>query len=176
MRLKDTSSTSSPAGEHSTPAYLSVNPLGTVPVAVLDGEAVVESAALALIAATEGAERSLLPQLGSAAWRRALQWVVFGPAELDHALVVLNQQRLFLPPGQRNPEVRAQAEAHLNSRAERIRSALESGPYLLGDSFTVADVVVDPVLSGYLTRLQERPAFQEVYGGEIKPMADPHAG
>ncbi len=176
--------------EHKTESFRTINPLGTVPVSVIGGKSVVESSALALIAAAEGTESTLLPQRGTDAWRQALQWVVFGPAELDHRLANMNEQRLFLPPEARNPELMQRLVDELRTRAEWIARQLGDGPHLLGEMFTIADICIGhslvwaqmhdqlvphSTLQTYLERLQRRPAFQEVYGPRIEVRADPHA-
>lgn len=177
------------AGEQNEPAYRALHPMGHVPTATFDGQAVTESAALALIVCSEA--KGLVPPAGTAAWRTAVQWVVFAPAELDPHLVTLNTHRLLRPLAERIASVAAQAEAAWNQRAQRLEATLSRQPFLLGESFGVADICVGhsvvwakmhdllpagSVLQTYLDRLQRRPAFQEVYGGPIEVYPDPHAG
>lgn len=174
------------AGEHKKPDYLEVNPRGVVPTAVFDGVPIVESSALALAAATEHPEAGLLPAVGTLAWREALQWVVFAPAELDHFLVTLNQQRFFLPAEARDAAVEQQTRDALATRYDLVLDRLASRPYLLGDTFSVADICVGhsfvwghfhglsevhPRVQPYLERLQSRGAFTEVYGPKLEVMA-----
>ncbi|MBX2797696.1 MAG: glutathione S-transferase family protein [Myxococcales bacterium] len=176
-------------GQQSEPAYLAVNPMGYVPAATVDGVPMIESSALALWAAMTYPEAGLLPEEG--AQRRAcLQWVVFGPAEMDRRLDVLNQHTRFLPLDQRD-EAEAERQRQLFARRARlVTDALGEGPFLLGSSLTVADCVVghdvawakmlglldeQPVLQAYLDRLQQRPAFQQVYGPKVSLFPDPHA-
>ncbi len=175
------------AGEQKAPEYLAVHPLGVVPAARFDGQTVIESSALALIAA-EGT--ALMPEAGTAEHRAVLQWVVFAPAELDHRLAALNEERLFLPPEQRNPQRRDRMMAELEERLALVAEQVGAG-YLVGDDLTVADICVGhsivwaamhglvethPELVGYLERLGERPSFRELYGTRIEVMPDPHAG
>lgn len=177
-------------GEQKASAYLSVNPLGIVPTATFDGAPVTESSALALIAAFENDGAGLLPKLGSQSWREALQWAVFAPAELDHLMVTLNQQRLFLPPSERSPQIFEQTVQTFNTRAKLLSERLSAAPYLLGENFSVADICVGhsmvwarfhdllkphAALTAYLERLAERPAFVEIYGPKIETFPDPHA-
>lgn len=178
------------AGEHRSDAYLGVHPLGLVPSATFDGEVVVESSALALIAASTAPERGLLPQVGSAPWRKALQWTIFAPAELDHALATLNTHRLFLPPPQRDAAVVKDRTEHLCARLALVDRALAGSEYLLAEGFSVADIAIghslvwlkmhdllglQPRLGAYLDRLATRPAFVEVYGPRVEVFPDPHA-
>ncbi len=178
------------AGEHKTEAYLGKNPLGQVPTATYDGQAVIESSALALIAALENPATGLIPEVGTPEWRSVLQWVVFAPAQLDPILVALNEQRLFLPPKERSPALAKQASDSFAQRGAFVTAALQRGPYLLGESFSIADVCVghsivwakmhDLLAAGsrlqeYLDQLQTRPLFQEVYGSKVEVYPDPHA-
>lgn len=61
----------------------------------------------------------------------------------------------------------------------RLRAALENGPYLLGDSFTAADLLChspyawfpeatpdDPLIRGWVDRCKARPATQRVLAAE----------
>ena len=178
------------AGEHKTESYLRKNPLGQVPTAIYDGQAVIESSALALIAALENPAAGLMPKLGTPGWRSVLQWVVFAPSQLEPILETLNQQRLFLPPKERSPALAKQATDSFARKAAFVTAALDSGPYLLGEAFSIADVCVghsivwgkihdllaaNSRLQAYLDQLQTRPAFQEVYGSSVEVYPDPHA-
>ncbi|MBL4688180.1 MAG: glutathione S-transferase family protein [Nannocystaceae bacterium] len=177
------------AGEQNEPAYRALNPMGHVPTATFDSQAVSESAALALIVCSEA--KDLVPPSGTAAWRAALQWVIFAPAELDPQLATLNAHRLLRPLAERIASVAAQAEEAWIQRAQRLEATLTGQPFLLGESFGVADICVGhsvvwakmhdllpagSVLQTYLDKLQARPAFQKVYGGPIEVYPDPHAG
>ena len=178
------------AGEQTSPAYLQVNPLGIVPTAVYGDTPIIESSALALAAAMEASEQKLMPALGTDAWRQALQWSIFAPAELDHHLVTLNQQRLFLRPEARDAQIRRAAEDALAKRFDLVLDRLGDQPYLLGETFSVADICVGHSfvwahfhglanthtrMRPYLERLQARAAFVEVYGPKLQVIPDPHA-
>ncbi len=175
------------AGEQRNPDYLAVNPLGVVPTAVFDGAPIIESSALALMAATEHPDAKLLPAVGTQAWREALQWAVFAPAELDHFMVTLNQHRLFLAPEARDAEVEQQTRDALAKRYSLVLDTLADRPFLLGETFSVADICVGhsfvwghfhglseahPRVQAYLDRLHARPAFLEVYGPELQVLSE----
>lgn len=177
-------------GDQRQPSFLEVNPLGFVPAMVVDGEPMIESAAIALWAAMQAPERALLPEPATPQLRTCLQWVVHGPAELDRLFAVLNVHTRFRAPDERDPRVVDETLRSWTSRAERLSAALDEGPWLLGSDFSVADVVIGhsivwarmldrladhPPLLDYLSRLEARPAFREVYGGPIQTFPDPHA-
>jgi glutathione S-transferase len=143
------------AGEHRQPAFLDINPFGKVP-AIQDGDfALYESGAILLYLAekygglTELAERSL-----------AAQWVLFANSTLATGIFVETNREKETP-----------------RLLSPLNQLLEAQPFIMGDSFTVADVAVGsllayipmmlklgfeeyPAIAAYLSRLEERPAFQ----------------
>ena len=177
------------AGQQNEPAFLEVNPLGFVPAAVIDGEPMIESSALALWAAMQAPDQGLLPDRHTAAFRACLQWVVHAPAELDRLFAVLNTHTRFRPPELRNTELVGETMDRWHSRAEQLSRVLSSQPWMVGDHFTVADVAIGHAvvwarmldilgnhraLIDYLERLQGRKAFQSVYGPRVETFPDPH--
>ncbi len=175
-------------GEHRTPTFAAVNSLRKLPAARFDGETIIESSAIAWIM-TQGDDK-LVPPAGTAAWRRAIQWVVFAPAELDHRLEIINEERMFLPPAERSSSRLEQTKAAIRERLTFVAFALNERPYLAGETFSVADICVGHSLAwaqmhellnehakcaSYLATLQQRDAFQQVYGPKLETVADPHA-
>src|SRR5436190_24196089 len=70
-------------GEQRTPAFTALNPNQKVPVVVHDGQAIFESAAIAIyLGETFGVERGWFPAPG-ALRAQALQWIVWNNATLD---------------------------------------------------------------------------------------------
>ena len=176
-------------GEHRTPEYLALNPLGLVPTASYDGDAIIESSALTWIAANEHPEAGLVPELGTAAWRSAVQWTLFGAAELDRLLAIMTQHTRFREPSKRDPKAVEAAVEAFGKRARFVAAALADKPFLLGDTFSVADICIGhalvwanmidqlgafPTLMAYIGRLSSRPALQQVYGKELPIFPDPH--
>ena len=126
--------------------------------------------------ASEHPDAGLIPERGTQAWREAMQWVVFAPAELDPVLATLNVHRLFSPPAERIASVGQRAHELFEARARLLSDVLDGRPHLLGDDFTVADICVGhsivwarmhdllrdfPALQAYLDRLQSaRPSWR----------------
>ena len=154
-------------GEQKSPAFLALNPMGKLPVLV-DGDAVVtESAAIALYLADRYAAGRLAPAQDDAARGTYLRWSFFAPSVVE--------------PG-------ASAKAHnweqkasqvgwgeYEAMIRTMEAALTPGPFLLGEGFTMADVVFGgtlrwmlmvkqiepkPVFTAYAERLAARPALQ----------------
>lgn len=177
-------------GEQQQEDYQKVNPLGVVPTLIW-GEAVIgESAAIVAFLADQHPAKGLAPSIDSVERGQYYHWLIFGPAELDHYLVTISHNTLLLPPDARDPQAVVSAQENFDKRAEVISATLEKQPYLLGDTFSAADISVGhsiawakmiqaldrhPKLRDYLARLEERPAFQAVWGPKVEIFSDPHA-
>jgi glutathione S-transferase len=120
-------------GEQREPAYLAVNPMGKVP-AVKHGESIItESAAICTFLADEFPAAKLAPRIGDPARGTYLRWMffhgsAFEPAVIDHALKREPGSRQMLPYGDYDTTMNVLADA------------LAKGPYLLGETFSAADV------------------------------------
>ena len=145
------------------------HPLGRVPVLEEEGGFVFESAALCLHLADQHPEAGLIAPLGSHERALVYQWTLFAMTELQPAFGEAHRHRESDP-------ARAQAGAErFQAAAEAVEQALEWQQFLVGDCFTVADLVCGsalayaqgagltaglPNISAYLERLDARPARQ----------------
>jgi glutathione S-transferase len=164
-----------PTMDAKSAAVREVNPIGKIPV-IIDGDFVLtESMAINLYLAKKYG-RHLWPT-GEQEQARVLQWSFFGVTELDPPLVQLMVERTFRKEGERN----ADNEKRNAEAAKRALAALElhlaGHPWLVGSSFTVADLNVASVLSlatgakqdmtdyphiqAWLKRCQDRPAYRK---------------
>lgn len=160
-------------GEHRSPEFLTVNPFGKLP-ALVDGDlTLVESAAICTYLADKHPERGLIPVAGTR--ERALhdQWVSFGITELEQPLWRIARNTFVYPEAERQPSDVARAKADFHVTASTFEPML--GEYVVGDHFTVADIVVTyslrwasmvgllgdqhPGLQRYMERQVARPAF-----------------
>ena len=167
------------AGEHRSPEYLALNPNGKVPTLV-DGELVLfESAAICTYLGDKYPEAGLVPPAGTP--ERALynQWLFFCLSELEQPLWTISKHKFALPRERRIPEMREVAHYEFSRAVPIIEQALQERPYLLGQDFSAADLVVGhtliwakkfgvPLSSERLERytkdLQVRPAFVRAIG------------
>ncbi len=150
-------------------AHLARHPLGRVPVLQDDEGYIFESAAMCMQVGDLHPDAGLMPPLGSHQRGLVYQWAVYAPAELEPPLFEAWRQ------AEQDPERAAAARAKFDLAAEVLLGALEGGEYLLGDQFTVADVMIGTSLlfttragfadelpgplKAYMARLSERPAF-----------------
>ncbi|WP_026731352.1 glutathione S-transferase family protein [Fischerella sp. PCC 9605] len=148
------------AGEHRQPAYLAINPMGKVP-AIVDGDFQLwESGAILLYLDEKYGklEHSLEERA------KIAQWVLFANSTLAPGIFV-----------------EASREREMPRLMTPLNEILQRQQFLLGGTFTVADVAVGSVLAyitimlkldfspypgifTYCKRLSERPAFKASIG------------
>ena len=162
----------------SDPAFLALNPLGTVPVLV-DGAVVLRESHVILryLAARQGAT-ALLPE-ALAARARVEQWMDWVAYDMTQPMrgAYLGGE-LGLEPWN-HPWSVAQGRADYALRMGQLDAALAAdGPYLAGEDFTLADIPAGfvvhrwfslrhidrpalPALAAYYERLSQRPGFRQ---------------
>jgi glutathione S-transferase len=153
-------------GGQKQPEFLAINPMGKMPTLVDDGLVVTEAAAIALYLADRYAPQ-LAPAPGQPERGTYLRWSFFAPSVIEPAVMAKAS-------GWEVKEVSAGWGNHASMLAA-AHSALARGPFVLGDQFSMADVVfggmlrfmIDfkqieptPVFSAYVDRLNARPALQ----------------
>ena len=121
------------AGAHKAPDLLALNPMGKLPI-LTDGDAVVtESAAIGLYLADRYAAGRLAPALDDPRRAAYLRWVLFAPS-------VIEPGAMAKAAGWTYRESSAGFGNH-DAMLATIEHAIGAGPYVLGDDFTMADVV-----------------------------------
>jgi glutathione S-transferase len=118
-----------------------LHPLGRVPVIELDdGQLMFESAAICLHLGDLFPESGLVPHLGSAERPQVLQWVLFAMTEVEPAVGRWSRAR-------REHRDDTEERERFDERASVLSTAIGDGPWLLGDRFTVADIVLSRMLN-----------------------------
>ncbi len=150
--------------------YLSINPMGKVPALLHDGALVTEQAAIYIYLADLFSEAGLAPAIGDPLRGPYLRWMVFYGSCFEPALIDRSQQRAPAPAA-------ASPYGDYETMLSTLTGQLEPGPFLLGSSFTAADVLWGtaltwttrfklvpelPVIQQYTDRLNARPAFARV--------------
>ena len=151
------------------PAYVAINPMGKVP-ALRHGEAIVtETAAICAYLADAFPQARLAPPPGDRLRAPYYRWLFFcaGPYEAASSNKVLG----FVVPPERE---RMMGYGNIGKVLSTLEAAVSSGDYLVGNSFTAADVYVGsqigfgmmfgmlearPAFERYWQRLSARPAF-----------------
>lgn len=162
------------AGDHKKPDFLAINPMGKVPAVVHDGTVITETAAIALYLADLFPQTGLAPAIGDTARGTYLRWIIFNqacvePAIIDKAFNHTQANPSTLPYGTYDDTIDA------------LTGALKKGPYILGERFSAADVVVGAAVrwllmfkllparsefTNYAARLEQRPALQRAQAAD----------
>jgi glutathione S-transferase len=164
--------------QKATDEYRKMHPLGRSPAYVEEGGPVFESAALCLHLADRHPEAGLIGELGSHERALHYQWCFFAMTELESPLMDTARQ-VWKDSGDADPEIVAAALGRFEKGADVVASALVGGEYLVGNRFSVADVVVGGVLTfarmselvpelppgiaPYVDALEARPARVRAY-------------
>lgn len=169
-------------GDHKTPWYMAINPMGKVPTLVHGGTVITEAAAIAMYLADLFPEAGLAPEIGDTARGTYLRWIVFNQAAVEPAVTDLALKR---EPG--SPAMMSYGT--YDATIDALTGALAKGPYILGNTFSAADVVIGSgvrwmllfkllperdAFTSYAARLSARPALQRALAKD-KEYADAQA-
>lgn len=164
-------------GDQRSAAYQAVNPLGQVPALVDDGNTMIESGAMCVYLAEKYAEKGLGPGHQPMAF---YQWCFYLFGTLEPAIFDYLLHTRWLPEAQRCESVAQRGKAAWDKALDYLEKHMNDGrAHLLGDRFTVADILVGgtlawtddevgwgqdyPTLLGYVERLKSRPAYQSAH-------------
>jgi glutathione S-transferase len=198
------------AKEHLKPEYLKINPNGVVPTLVDDDRVVVDSSVICEYLEERYPQVKLSPddlveRAKMRAWMRFIEEVPtaavrvpsfnmgflprydgmdqqkFEGVEADIRPIRKHFYRRMGPSGFRKQDVLASYE-QMSNTCGRMNAALENGPWLLGEQYTLADIIVAPLIdrmndlgmseiwdgkyarvSDWYTRMRARPAFQQTF-------------
>ena len=158
------------AAEQRQSAYLAINPLGKVP-AIRHGEALVtEQVAIFLFLSDLFPQSSLAPSVGDPLRGPYLRWMVYYAACYEPALVDRAMKREPAP-------LAMSPYGDFDTMLGALVKRLASSPYLLGDTFSAADLLwgmalqwgtmfkivpENPVITDYVKRVTTRPSVVKV--------------
>ena len=170
------------AGEHRRPEYLKLNPAGFVPVMIVDGTPLYESAALLMLLAERHPQSGFAPPPGNPQRGPYMTWMF----HLSNTLQTAYKDWFYpeRPAGADAVEgAKASARARIEACWDRVEAQIRSGgPYLVGDRVGAADFLVTmlmrwshnmpkpatewPTLANYVARMEARPSFKTLYARE----------
>jgi len=155
-------------GEQRQHAYLAINPLGKVPAVRVGDTLVTEQGAIYLYLADLYPEAGLAPALTDPDRGAYLRWLFIYGSCFEPAVVDRFMKR---EPGSMNETPYASYE----SLIDMLEEALKTGPYLLGERFTAADLLWGIALrwTTMFGLVEARPAFQ-AYMARIDGRASVH--
>lgn len=179
-------------GAHKTPAYLALNPNGSIPVLV-DGELVLyETAAILMHLADTHPAAQLAPALATAERAQFYKWMLWLSNTMQATLMHYFYPERMVDAGNADgaAQVQAHAEAKVAACLEQIdvQLARHGGPWLLGAAYGAADPLAFMLcrwtrgfknqrparahahIGPYLQRMLERPAVQRAVATEKLPL------
>ena len=157
--------------EHKTPEFLKINPAGKLP-ALVDGDSkIFEGAAICIYLADKFPQANLAPKIGAPERGRYLSLMVYSTSQLEPAMsdALLGGQ----------PATPQRGWPDFETARDVIEGELGNGPYLFGEWFTAADVMIGsmfiwkrmfggpperPKLNAYVDRLLARPRAPKIGG------------
>jgi glutathione S-transferase len=169
-----------------SPEYLKLNPNGRIPVLV-DGDLVLfETAAIALYLADRHPEAGLAPAVGTTQRAHFYKWMIHLTNTPQAEYRAWFYPHEHVPDGAATEPVKAAAEQRLYGIFDRISDQLGEGPWLLGRTFSAADLFLFmlirwgrlmprppralPNLNALAERASARPAVQAALEAEgLKP-------
>lgn len=169
-----------------SPAFLAINPMGTIPSIEDDGVIVHESLAINLYLAKKHGG-ALAPQdlVEEAAM---LQWALFAATEIETNALKISSASLSAPTEETTATIDVAARS-LKRPFDVLEKHLTGKTYFVGERFTVADIntaeivryaqphaplfETRPALKAWLERVQARPAFKAMWE---KRLAEPAMG
>lgn len=157
------------------PAYLEVNPLGTVPYLIDGTTRMTESSAIAQYLAARHGQGGLDVAPHDPDFGAYLNWLHHADATLTFPQTLILRYARFEPRERRQPQVVADYTQWFLARLKLVNQRLESADFLCAGRFTAADIAVGyalflgeviglaehfkPQTRAYLARLKQRPAF-----------------
>ena len=145
------------------PEYLAINPMGKVPALRHGATVVTETAAICAYLADVFPAASLAPSPTDPLRGPYYRWLFFAAGPLEAAWT--NQAMGFVTPPDRE---RMSGYGSFAAVLDVLEAAVGHGPYLVGNSFSAADLYVGAQL-GFGLRfgmIEERPAFV-AYAGQL---------
>ena len=142
------------------PAYLAINPMGKVPALRHGDTAVTETAAICAYLADAFPQARLAPPPGDRLRAPYYRWLFFtaGPFEAAASNKVLG----FVVPPERE---RMMSYGNFAKTINTLEAAVSASDYLVGNSFTAADVYVASQIGFGMMfgTLEPRPAFERYW-------------
>jgi glutathione S-transferase len=155
-------------GEARQPNYLAINVAGKVPAFEDGALRLTESAAICLYIADKFPATNLAPAAGSPERARLDQWCYFAMSELEQPLWTMAKHTFALPEKYRVPAIIETAKWELNRAAGVLAAGLADREYILGDLFSVADLLLANCLDWARRRsIQLEPAPLNAYADRM---------
>lgn len=150
------------------------HPEGKAPALVHGGVVMTESGAIMVHLTTLFPDAGLAPKVGTPEWGAYLTWMTWYGSVMEPVLICA-------AGGISHPYLTASIRGTTEVEA-RLRAALQRGPWLMGDRFTAADILIhspyawfkdalpaDPLIRDWVDRCMARPARQRAMAADMAP-------
>jgi glutathione S-transferase len=158
-------------------SYRAIQPSKKVPAIVHDGVAVHERAAICIYLADAFPAAGLAPPAGDPRRGQYLSWLVYNDAVIDPVLGAKMAGWSYNPVGV--------SFGRFDDMAANLEATLAKSPFLTGDTFTAADLLVGgavnvacrvlktlpetPALTGFIGRVTSREAYSRAIAKDQPP-------
>ena len=169
-------------GKADPPEFERLSPHGRIPLMVDDGLVMFESAACVMHLCDTHPAAGLAPAVGTAERALWYRWLTY----LTNTVQATFMHAFYPGRGTTDPAgaeaVKAKAEADLAGMRRHLEDELATGPYLLGERFSSADIYLfmltrwgrrlepkwwdEPMLGAHFRRVLERPAAKRMWEQE----------
>lgn len=165
--------------EHKKPEFLKLNPMGKVPAIVHRDHVVTEAAAILAYLADIAPEKKLAPGLQDPDRATYLRWLFFMATNWEASVL----DKSFPRTQELRPSMLGYGS--YADVAHAVETAIEPGPYILGERFTMADLLIGahleyslmmkwieprPTFLAFVERCQARPAAKRANEQSMKIM------
>lgn len=136
------------SGDQKKPEFLALNPNGKVPTMVIDGAPMHEALAIMhFLGDRFGVEKGLWPRADSAERRTATTWSTWAYVTLQPMVLLLNVAGgPHTPAALHHPPLVEFALSELRQRLGALEAHLADRPFILGESYSLADLIVASTL------------------------------
>lgn len=149
-----------------------IHPLGKSPILTDDGRAIAESGAIIDYIIRRHGKGRLAPEPSSEDYDRYVHWLHYAEGSASLPLIMKGTVNRL---DQKWTPLKRIVASELHLHLSYIDASLRSGPFLLGDTFTAADIQLSfvaevaallihrkdyPAMDTWIRRLQERPAYR----------------
>ena len=124
-------------------SFRDINPWGQVPTLVLpDGSIMTETAAILIHLAACHPDKGLAPNPGTPAHAAFLRWIIFTNVNVYEAVLRRSYPFRYTTDPHAHEATRDAAIARMGEALGVLEAAIDSGPFLLGETMNLADVYI----------------------------------
>ena len=136
------------------------HPLGSVPAMTINGQTMFESGAMCHWLADRFPETGLAPAIDAGLRPAYEQWMFFVPGTLEPPPFEILMHTRILPQKDRVPEFIGYAEKRYQRVLHMLAQQLDHDGFILGATFTCADIMIGSTLNWLPDMLAPYPALQ----------------